>query len=42
MGWEEMGYISYHLGYFPTTKVPMKLRTKGGFSSKLRIERLTE
>lgn len=39
MKWKEMGYI-----FFPKniTKPFMKLKDKGGFSSKLRIESLIE
>lgn len=40
MEWEEMGYIFYLKKIY--TKVIMKLITKGGFSSKLRIECLAE
>lgn len=43
MGWEEMGYIFLSQENLKTlTKAPMKLRAKGGFSSKLRIECLIE
>lgn len=41
MRWEEMGYIFYTRTQFPTKNL-MKLRTNGGFSSKLRIESLIE
>lgn len=40
MGWEEMGYIFY--SRTTSTKTFMKLKAKGGFSSKLRIESLIE
>ena len=40
MEWEEMGYIFYLKKI--NTKAIMKLMTKGGFSSKLRIECLVE
>lgn len=39
MGWEAMGYISL---INKLREVFMKLKTEGGFSSKLRIESLIE
>lgn len=39
MKWEEMGYIFFSENI---TKPFMKLKDKGGFSSKLRVESLIE
>ena len=42
MGWKEMGCIFYLKNIFLTPqKFLWKLKTKGGFSSKLRIEFLS-